>query len=325
MQVKHYSLEQIAALPYPPESWHSRPAPTEESAREKMEEIFKDGVLLSKPTILLVNNVEYVGDGHRRFAALKLAIAENDPRLAAIGLADGIDLQVHGTDEGKALLLQLSGNLSVKPQTNAEYAKALCKALVLNPSLTREELARQAGMSINKLNDVLRLTTLPEKAQELNNAGVIELTKAIALAKVPKALINDDLLEKAATQDVNTFLTSVQTAVEEFRKERQEAKKLEGPKGPKVFVAVPKLLKADQLKDMLTSAQSMFDVDQSESNRIRLEVLKEIFSLDEVTVAKAKEAFDAEEKKKEEDRLKRAADREAKKLAEFKEAQKAFA
>jgi len=305
MPIRRFSFEEILDLAYPDESFQSRPAPTVEEARALMEQIGEDKELINAPTVYEVNGIPCVGDGHRRFAAIKLAIAEDYRPVLDLPFFEsgGAHFRVESKSELSSLLNQISANASTKPPTNAQYAKSLLKCLTMDPNLTREDLARKTGLSVKRLDQILSLNSLPEEAQKLNNEGNMPLTQAIALATIPRALVDEELEKKACTQSSTEFSQTIADKKEQIRKDRLLAS---GGRNPsREFIPEKKLRTKQELEELFISAQSMFDMETADGSeastetKARLDFFKEIFSLDEKTVSEARTAFEKNKLEKE--------------------------
>jgi len=312
MRVETFNYDQVLALEHMPENLLSRPLPTQEEARSLMLQMGKEKVILSLPTINEINGKFYVGDGNRRVFAIKMAIQENYRELLDC-YPDGFTLQVKESSDRSALRSQLVGNATAKQQTNSQFARSIYQFMLMSPDKTREEIAFEVGMTPARFNQVMSLNNLPDEAKALLDQGQMPLTNAIAVATLPKQAITSELVAKAAKETVTDFVVTVDAVKEDFRKVRQAGI----IRGPKTFTPVKKLRSKIELEEALIKAESEFDLDPSEENRIRLETLKWVFSLDDVTVEQEKEKFEENARNAEKERIERAKARLAEKEKEI--------
>jgi hypothetical protein len=318
MYTKFFTFAEIEAMPYLPDEILNRPAPSEDEARTKMVSMGQVG-LLNTPATIERNGVIHVMDGNRRFAGFKLAIKENYRPFLDRYVDGGMSFAVYTQDEKgdvEILRSQVVGNASIKPQVNSEYAKSLFKILVLSPGMTKEKLASDCGLTLTKLNSILKLNQLDEKAQTLLDAGKMELTNAIALTSIPKANINDELLEKACLNKTVDFANEINNIIEGIREDRK-LNKVGSHK--KEFVAEAKIKTKEELKTLYAQVEYEFNLDQNDAvNIARMELMKQIFSLDELSLQTAKDAFDKKQKDDEASAVKRKEERNKKKIEDYK-------
>ena len=134
-------------------------------------------------------------DGSRRAYAVQTLWNEGDPATSKVCrryLRSG-----SGAVDVEALGAQIAGNRHVNKQPDASLAKALYKYIVMNPNKPFSEIARECGYSEGRLNDILKINSLPDIAKEALNQGRMTSGNAIQLTKLPIDVVNDQWVEKA--------------------------------------------------------------------------------------------------------------------------------
>lgn len=220
-------------------------------------------------------------------------------------------------DELTTLEDQIAGNISVQLTKNADYIKALHKLAVSGKYKNRAEMALKNGMSeahLNKLLKTMRLDNdIIDKCYE-NQVPVGNLISLSELAnKVDDEVIIEEWIPKAKEMNAKDFIKEVG---QETARIQAEQAGMTVEKKEKSFEVKPKLLSKDELEAMLQDAEDAFLNEDNPENEVRLQVMKEIWQIDEDSVRLQKEAWD---KKEEEKKVKAEQKKAQKELAKLEE------
>lgn len=308
-----------------------------ENAAGRMENVAVDSVSLpeyalrdaqtdSPEFLRLKDNIAKKG---LMFAILVKELPTSTPENPKYGLIDGlqrftiakmlgwktIPSMVLDLDEAEIAETQIIANAVRVTTTPAQFSTQLRRILNSNPTLTRDELAKRLSMSVSWLDDRLSLNNLTSEAATLVDEGKIQLSKAFALAKLPKANQND-FLEEGCTDTYPEFSGKIEARLKEIRAANRSGQKV----GEREFVAVPHVRKLSEIEPIVKGEDTTtvdLIINMSNPQTIREAVLKTIewcVQLDPKTI---------EEKKKKDEQIK--AERAAKaaaKQAEQAEAKK---
>jgi ParB/RepB/Spo0J family partition protein len=271
--------------------------------------IFKDGIGqngLLNPFSVSENadGTFTIIDGSRRAKACMMLAEEGHPDF------QNINVQVRTEAEWDALELQIVGNHTAKKTPNSNYINSLQKLLIAK-NYTIAELSQKVSMTEGYIENLLKLNHLPEIAKAAFDEKKMTVTNAIQLNKLPNENIEDMLID-ACTLSGQDFAVKVSEKLNELAK----ARRAEKAGVEKVFEPSAKYMKKDEATLKLRKAESMVQDDPSEFNRGYLLAWQEIFSLDEVSVADQKAAWDKEQSDAEKNKEERAKERAKKKTAE---------
>lgn len=246
-------------------------------------------------------------DGLQRWTACKDAGIKTIPAQVT-RLADA--------DVEEAQILANIHKVETKP---AQYSKALLRMLSRNPTLTQAELAARLSQSPAWLKARLSLNDLDDKIAQLVDEGKIKLSNAYPLTILPKEE-QVKYVERAMTEDTQTFAAAVRNINAEIRKARAQ-----GREAVHTFQPQPRLQKVNDIKEQLANLTIVKAIimnsgttDVLEAARLTLEW---VLHLDANTVAADKAKWEAKQKEAEELRIKRKAERDAKKAEEAKATQ----
>lgn len=244
-----------------------------------------------------------VCDGLHRYTAA------NDAGLTEIACT------VKSLTDAEAEEAQIVANFHKVETKPAEYSKALNRIVLRNPDLTLAELGSRLNMSGAQLSERMSLVKLSENIQKLVDEGSIKLTNAVALAKLPVEM-QPDFVERAMTQSPAEFVPAVNTA----HKQHREAIKAGRTPGEATFEAIPLLQKLGDIKTGLAEYKSLANelisaagADIKEPADIFGLAIKWVLRLDPVSVAKARQKWDAEQAEKKRKKDAAAAERQQKK------------
>ena len=164
--------------------------------------------------------------------------SRDDPNKIVYGLIDGahrfnaaqdaglkeIPAYVLDVDQGRALQLQLMANVHKVETKPSEYSDGLLRILSSNPTMTRNDLARELAKSPKWLDDRLSITKLIPEAQKLVDEDRLNLTNAYALAKLKDPEEQRNFLDRAQSEKPKVFAPLVQTRVNELNKAKNAGK-----------------------------------------------------------------------------------------------------
>lgn len=265
----------------------------------------------------------YVNDGNHRLVAIKLNLLEPEkyPNTAAL-FPDGEGVfPIYDKNEQQSLIAQIAGNFHTSKPSPKQISAAV-QSLMLE-GLTIKDCAEMLSMSEATLDKYIVISRLPENVRDMVEEGKIGISNAFVLATLPEETRKSSMaawVDKAMKEDAVTFSAEAakeDKAVRAARRGKSTDKKQ--------FVPEARLLKKAVLDELFARAEAEFAASpESIEARIRFEVFKEIFSLDEVSVQRQKEDFEkaakeAEDKKKEREQARIKKDEEdlAKRKAEL--------
>lgn len=265
--------------------------------------------LLNKPTVVKLkgdtSGKYYISDGSRRLTALKFLVEQKKVK-------DEIEIDVKEVEEEELIADQISGNFNIKKTADKAYIDGLYK-IAIKKQMTYEQIAKFAGLSVEYIKKLFKTRQLPETIQEEAQKLKVPMVNLIKLSELAKKVDEDelkDLLNDAAKKPAKDFAMQVDERINELVKERLGVKK------SNEFKIEPKLLKKEELKAKLDAAQLAFQQNPNKENEIVLRVMKEIWQIDDNTVAKKKQEWEEAKKRREEKKEERKKAREQKKLVE---------
>lgn len=288
--IKNLTFEEVLELKAPPTDFELRPPPTDAEIRETMNSMCdpKVGILNHPKLTEREDGSLSYGDGHRRIAAFKLAIKEENPRWFEMWPDGVISFAVEQKTDLNLLISQVVGNNTVKPTTNAAYAKALRHIMLTEPSMTVTKLAETIHSTPDRVVAILSLNKLPEKAAQLLDEKEMTLGNALVLAKVPKQVLQSqpELIAAAATMTTAEFPLHVDTIIDDFRKLMKGDKQ-----DPDVYTHVPVFVKKEELLAMYKTAKEQFELRVDDYSRGRMDALAEAVGFDDATYEEGKAAW----------------------------------
>lgn len=293
------------------------PKPTDKDFPRWKEE-FCDSIeklgLLNSFSVRKQGDKYLVIDGNHRLAAMRINRDEGRPNTVAM-LNEGLQVRLIEASDEESMAMQLNANHNHKEQKAAHKAATLQKLVYLGWPM--DKICYYSGMSEATVDKYLKLNTLPEKVRTAVDDGDIILSNALQLCNLPMESTSDEVsmagwVEKALTLGGNEFAAEVAKEVKAVRDARRTAG---GAKRATEFVPTAKLRSKDEINEELTKAQYAFETTQSTEDRIKYEVLKWVFSLDDLTIAAAKDAHEKAVKEAEDKKAAKAAEK-AKKEAE---------
>lgn len=317
MEIKRIPFDKIV---FPAANGVARNAPDPKYKRDweefqSLKRTLSYQALLNIPTVRPEGDKYCVTDGNRRLRAMKELWAEQVPSFVKMYPDGAVNLQVAEMSEADSLAAQISGNAQVNKQSASSLATAVRKYILLRPEEPFAEVAKKCGYSEARLTELLKVALLPEEIQELNRRGDIKTGNALQLTKLPIELVQEnEWVEKAITMPANEFAAEVGKAVIAYGKAIRSGNEASGR--AKEFSPQAKLLKKDELGELLEKARYAYEEHPTEYNLGCKETMEKVFSLDEISVAKQKEQFDKQLEEAEERKRQRKAKREAKKLEE---------
>jgi len=148
---------------------------------------------------------------------------------------------------------QIVANIHKIDTKPAQYSKQLNRIVLRNPELTLTELSRRLSLSLTMLSERLTLVKLKETIQSKVDEGLIKLTNAVALAKLPVEL-QDDFVERAMTQSPVEFAPAVHNAVKQYRDAIRAGK---DPNAAQVFTPVQLLQPLSAIKEAFSNSKPL--------------------------------------------------------------------
>lgn len=187
-----------------------RPVDTKSEEFKHLCENIKARGLMNPPTVFKLGNKFCIIAGNHRTAACR-----------ALNF-DSIEVKyfpnVHELEDVQAL--QFAENQQRIPTKPMEFAEALIRYASRKPQITEAELAEHFNVSQSKVNQYLRLKKLNPKIQEMVKKGELGVTFAFQIAALPDEE-QEFWVERAQTDDINTFTLKVEQRKEELYKARR--------------------------------------------------------------------------------------------------------
>jgi ParB-like chromosome segregation protein Spo0J len=282
-------------------------AMTDENVIELADEIMERG-LLNVPTVVPVSGKEgyyIVTDGARRVTALKLLLSQ--------GKIDKMcNFQVKAPqDDLSTLSDMIAGNFNIKQTAKTQYIEALYR-LATESNLKIDELAKKAGIGTVYMLKLFKSLRLPETILKMAESGKVTIANLISLSEL-HALPQEDLelwVEKASRTSAKQFAVDVATELDTIR----EAAK--GIKKERKFELTEKLLSKEDLRAKFIKVEQEYLKIKNPINEARLNIMKEIYQIDERSAIARKAEWDKIEKEREDKKNARKANREKAKIEE---------
>ncbi len=213
-------------------------------------------------------------------------------------------------EEANALAVMIAANSIRVDTTKSQFAQALKQQLQMG-SKTLTQLAIENGKSEEWVTGMLSLNKLPEEARKLMDNGTINVTNAIALARLPGELIAEHI-HAAQIETAATFAPKIEQLVKEHRAALREGRKMNTGFQPVAVCRKPGEFKAVYAELQTKGvSQELAPVIEGKTNPI--EIAKAIFDwllhLDPISIAAAKAKFEADEAAKKEKAEKKAAEK----------------
>ncbi len=235
-------------------------------------------------------------------------------RLTAARDAGHTDIpaQIVFANEFDVLTKQLIGNAARVITTPVEYSKQLQRMLQMNPTMTCADLGSMISQSDTWVKERLKLTGLTPECGKLVDDGVINISNAFCLAKLPVDE-QENFKQQAQTMVNAEFAPLVVQRLTEITKAKREGRSNE----PAVFAAVAYLRKLNDVK--AESDTSKVGADYIAKNRITSPeeawalAVKWCLSLDPVSVDAQKKKWEEIQKAANEKREKAKLEREKRK------------
>ena len=183
-EIKELAIDEIRPNPYQP-----RKVFEEDALKELASSIKEHGVFQPIIAKRSIKGYELVA-GERRWRASKLAGLTTIPAI----VRDFTDEQM--------MEIGLLENLQRENLSAMEEAEAY-QTLMLNLSLTQEELARRVGKSRSHVTNILGLLRLPEEVKQMVNHAELSMGHARVLSK----LEDEETIKEMATRIVSEKLS----------------------------------------------------------------------------------------------------------------------
>lgn len=231
-----------------------------------------------------------------------------------------VPCNVKSMSDSAVLEAQIIANIHKVETRPVEYSKQLVKILAQNPFMTEAELSSKLSKSPSWLRERLGLASLAENIASIVDEGKINLSNAYALAKLakeePEEVVN--YLDKAMTSTPQEFVPLITSRIKEIKDARRKGTDAK----PDSFIATPRLRKLPELKNELTNPTvgplMIRDMKVSDPATAFNLGLQWALCMDPQSISQRTQR-DADRKKElENEKQKRAAEREQKKAEESK-------
>lgn len=166
-------------------------------------------------------------------------------RFTAAGDAGLVEIpaNVVNLDDAEVLEVQLIANLNRITTKPADQCKQLYRMMARNVYMTKSQLAERVNQSVAWIDQRLSLKNLHPDAIPLVNEGVIHLSNAFALTKLPTDY-QAEFIEAAKTEPPKTFIPRMKNRAKEIK----DAKKTGADVGATGFQPVQHLQKPAAIK-----------------------------------------------------------------------------
>ncbi len=242
-------------------------------------------------------------DGRHRYTAACEAGLEEIPVVV-----------IDATDE-QSLIYQMHANFNKIETKPAAYSNQLRRILEDQPQMTHAELAGKVGMSLKFITDRLSLGKIKnEETLALIDNGKICIQNAIMLAALPEAE-QDAMVQSAIEETAATFAPMVK----ELKKKINEATRKGRAEITEFPGATPRLRSMKDIKALAEDAAPIKIKPDATIAEAVAAVIDYILNLDPESQEAAKTKWEANQARREEQKVKRAKDRETKKLLGKKE------
>lgn len=211
------------------------------------------------------------------------------------------------SEDVDVLVDQLALNVTAVDTAPAQMSAQLHRVLEHRPGMSIAELAQMVGMSEPWVNQRLALDKLvPQIADEFVDTGLVTASNAYQLARLP-AEEQLEFLSQAQSMTTAEFAQAVTSRLSEIRKLRAAGR---DPKTRGEFTPVPVLRKAAEIRNAKpTDIPAVAEAKTPEDGAAA--TLAWVLQLDAESVAAAKARYEAAQRQKTEDAIKRQTERAA--------------
>jgi len=219
-----------------------------------------------------------------------------------------IPAQVLKATEAQAMADQLIANAHKIETKPFEYSQHLVRILMRDQTCTIDELADRLTMDSAWLKKRLGLVNLDPEVGKLVDEEKITVSNAVELAKLQPASEQIAFVDRAMSEQPQTFVPAVKERIKQLRAAKREGRK----PGEVQFVAVPHLRKPGEVKaeyekpniiPQLVKASGITDPVEA-----ALFALKWFVHMDEASVAESRAKYEADRAKKKAEAKKAAAE-----------------
>lgn len=163
---------------------------------------------------------------------------------------DSIPAQILTHDASKDLMLQLIANVHKVETKPVEYSRQLTRILAADPLLTIPQLATTLGKSGTWLGERLGLTKLVKAVEDKVDGGLINLSNAYLLAKLPQE-VQGEFVDMAMQMTPQEFGPKVLARKKELDKAKREGR----DPNAAAFNPMPHLQKLSSIKEEVASSK----------------------------------------------------------------------
>ena len=252
-----------------------------------------------------LNSMLIVSESNPEETKLPYTIQDGSKRkcaLEAMGVTEINVVVEEAIDSTQRLMIQMGTNAQASGMITANYIAAAIR-LQREKGWSIKDIATHCGMSEKQIDVWYKTLRLPQAAKDAMNEGKLTLVNAKTLAQLVNKVDDeefDHFLAEAQRAKQPEFGPLVDERVKAWKDERKSI--LDETKG--VFqVPVAKILSKVQnqdLLDLLTTTGTEFEREPTSKLEVELNLLKRIFGVDEVSIAKAKSDWQKDEEAKDE-------------------------
>ncbi len=164
-----------------------------------------------------------------------------------------IPAKIQSLSDAEVEEAQIIANIHKIETKPAQYSKQLNRMVLRNPELTMTEISSRLGKSAQWLGERLAIVKLKESIQKHVDDGLIKVSNAVALAKLPVEQ-QDDFVERAMTQAPGEFIPTVNAAVKAHKDAIRAGK---DPNAAPTFTPVQVLQKLGDIKTVLENPEPL--------------------------------------------------------------------
>ena len=220
-----------------------------------------------EPTYILVDG------GHR------LGAYEDLTEAGVEGFSE-IKVNVVECNEGDRLRFQIIGNANRLNTKSREFRKAMFEIIASDPDMSQTKLARILHVTPAWVSSQLKLNNLSEEASDLLEAEKLDMTTAIAIARLPEDE-QDSFAKKAAkAKNKDKVRKAIKDRLDAVNKNRKAGRDTD-----EWVMPDPRPRPAKELRAFFAAAQ-----EDPESCPLDMETLKWVMQLDAESIEKSKAA-----------------------------------
>ncbi len=263
--------------------------------REEYESLYqsiKEVGILNNPSIRKRSDGKFVIlDGTQRFYAMTQLHNEDNSRFAEVQ----VNYFPNVKGNNSIWKRQIAGNARNVETRPAAYARLLNGMLARDLNITQNDLAEMSGLSQAHISQLLKLNNLARPIQDMVDSGIIKVTTAIHLAKLPEHE-QIDWIERATTLTLEQFLPKVNQRLQAIRRENR-GENNDPDAELYVFITRKKDEIVSHLQESINNIdeKAEFDPESVDFHRGYISALEWVGRIDEVSIQQKRLERDAEE------------------------------